>query len=164
MKPLGDTAMLDLETELLKSNMLSSGTKYYTAADYHEMYKVGKVTPLQVAEKLLSVTKQGQNPPSKYADAWLDSYGKDNIALEAARASTERYAAGKSLGVLDGVPIGVKDDLDLKGYVSHFGMKNRPDVPFFKAKDENAWPIQKLLDAGVVVIGKNRMHELGSGM
>lgn len=158
MTPLGDQKMLDFEPELLTAKGLSNGAKYYTAADYHQMYKSGKVAPLQVASTLLPLTKKGP-----YADAWADTYGKDSLALEAARASTERYAAGRPLGVLDGVPVGVKDDIDVKGYVSHIGMKYKPGLPCFKEQEKTMWLIEKLQEAGAVVIGKNRMHEMGSG-
>ena len=155
--------MLEPEPELLKAKNLSSGAKYYTAADYHEMYKSGKVTPLQVAETLLANIRKGQNPPSKYADAWVDTHGRESWALGAARESTERYLAGKPLSVLDGVPIGLKDDIDVKGYVSHFGLKYRPDLPYFKEKEESLWLVKKLQEAGAVIIGKNCMHEMGAG-
>lgn len=85
------------------------------------------------------------------------------MALEAAKASTEQYAAGKPLGVLDGVPIGVKDDVDVKGCVNHFGLVYEPSVPWFKEQAESAWPVKKLQEAGAIVVGKLRMHEMGSG-
>lgn len=156
--------MLEPEPELLQAKYLNSPARYYTANDYHEMYKTGKATPLQVAEALLPlITRGSQNPPSKYEDAWVDSHGKDQLVLEAAKASTERYAAGKPLGVLDGVPIGVKDDTHIKGYVSHIGMKYNPSLPVFKEQEESVWPVKKLQEAGAVIVGKNCMHELGSG-
>lgn len=148
--------MLDLEPELLQTRDLSS-QRYYSVADYHEMYKSKKTTPLQVAEALLRLAKDGP-----YADAWADTYGKDHLALEAARASTKRYAEGKPLSVLDGVPVGIKDDTDVKGYVSHTGMKYKEGIPSFKPAEETIWCIQMLQGAGAVIIGKNVMHELGS--
>lgn len=165
MTPLGETGpMLEFGPELLAARHAASKARYYTAGDYHDMYKAGKVTPLQVAEALLPLTKPGGGgKPGKYEDAWADSHGKDHLALEAARASTERYAAGKPLGVLDGVPVGVKDDVDVKGYINHYGLKYDASVPWFKEQEESAWPVKTLQAAGAVVIGKLRMHELGSG-
>ncbi|PKS08249.1 hypothetical protein jhhlp_005192 [Lomentospora prolificans] len=135
--------------------------RYLSVADYHAAYKAGTVTPLQVAEELLQRIQRGQSPASRYANAWVDSYGQDELALAAARESTERYAQGKQLGLLDGVPFGVKDDVDVKGYVSHFGMKYDANVPFFKPAERTAWPVQKMQEAGAVMIGKLAMHELG---
>jgi Asp-tRNA(Asn)/Glu-tRNA(Gln) amidotransferase A subunit family amidase len=152
--------MLDFEPQLLKSQYAESKARYYTASDYHEMYKSGQVTPIQVAEALLP---QISRPDGKYSDGWVDNHGKDHLVLEAAKASTERYAAGKPLGVLDGVPIGVKDDTDVEGFHNHIGMKYEPSIETFKEQKESSWPVKKLQEAGAVVIGKNAMHELGSG-
>ncbi|KAF4978946.1 hypothetical protein FZEAL_4743 [Fusarium zealandicum] len=158
--PLGPTEpMLELESHLLTAKYAKSDARYYTASDYHEMYKSGQVTPLQVAEALLPLITK---PDGKYSDAWVDSHGKDHIVLEAAKASTERYAAGKPLSILDGVPVGIKDDTAVKGYSNHNGMSYNPSVSYFKEKDESAWPVKKLQEAGAVVVGKNCMHELGS--
>lgn len=154
--------MLELDDRQLSPKNRGE-THHYTASDYHAMYKSGQVTPLQVAETLLSLTSKYAEKPSIYQDAWADSHGADHLALEAAKASTERYAAGKPLGILDGVPIGVKDDISVKGYIDHDGLAYQEGVPFFEVAKETQWPIQALQDAGAVVIGKNRMHEMGAG-
>lgn len=151
--------MIGFEPELLTSQHSSSKARYYSAADYHELYKTGRATPLQVIETLLGLT----TGTGKYSDAWADAHGAEKLAVEAAKASTERWAAGKPLGILDGVPIGVKDDTEVKGYVSHFGMKYNASLPFFAPQEETVWPVKKLQEAGAIVLGKNKMHELGSG-
>lgn len=156
--------MLKFEPELLKATHTDSAQRYWTANDYHEMYKAGKVTPFQVVEALLPLITRSGMPVGTYDNAWVDSHGKDHLALEAAKASTDRWVAGKPLGILDGVPIGVKDDTSVKGYSNHNGMKYNPSVPFFKEQEESVWPVRKLQEAGAIVIGKNAMHELGSGM
>lgn len=155
--------MIELGPNLLTAKQRKQDTHYYSASDYHAMYKSGKVTPLQVTQVLLELTSSASKTASIYQDAWADTYGADKIALEAAQASTERYAAGTPLGILDGVPIGVKDDISVKGYVNHEGMKYQKGIKFFNTREESLWPIQKLQEAGAVVIGKNRMQELGSG-
>lgn len=156
--------MLEFDAELLQAKHTESKTPYYTANDYHEMYKSGKVTPFQVAEALLPLITRNGEPAGTYQNAWVDSHGKDHLVFEAAKASTERWAAGKPLGILDGVPIGVKDDTSVKGYSNHNGMKYNPSVPFFKEQEESVWPVKKLQEAGAIVVGRNAMHELGSGM
>ncbi|KAK7430138.1 hypothetical protein QQZ08_003323 [Neonectria magnoliae] len=161
--PLGATSpMLEFEPELLKAKYTSPAQRYWTASDYHEMYKAGKATPFQVVEALLPLIARGDIPNGTYENAWVDSHGKDHLVFEAAKASTDRWTAGKPLGVLDGVPIGVKDDTSVKGYSNHNGMKYNPSVPYFKEQEESAWPVRKLQEAGAIVIGKNAMHELGS--
>ncbi|KAI1084671.1 amidase signature enzyme [Whalleya microplaca] len=134
--------------------------RFYSAADYHELFKTGKLTPLQVVKALLPLISRGQNPPAKYESAW--SVTKEDLVLAAAKKSTDRYAAGQYLGVLDGVPIGVKDDTDVEGYISHVGQPFDPSDPFFKPATETIWPVAQLEAAGAIVLGKQVMHELGS--
>ncbi|KAK0380971.1 amidase [Colletotrichum melonis] len=139
--------------------------RYLSSADYQALYASGAVTPLDVVQSLLPLIRraEGHPPPETgpYANAWVASHGREDLAIDAARASTERWKQGKTLGPLDGVPIGVKDDCDVKGYVSHNGMQYRPDLPWFKAADKTIWPVQQLEAAGAIVLGKNAMHELG---
>ncbi|TEA18989.1 Fatty acid amide hydrolase [Colletotrichum sidae] len=139
--------------------------RYLSSTDYHALYKSGTVTPLDVVQSLMPLIRraEGHPPPQTgpYANAWVASHGREDLALDAARASTERWRRGEPLGPLDGVPIGVKDDIDVKGYVSHNGMQYRPDLPWFKPAEETWWPIKQLEAAGAIVVGKNAMHELG---
>ncbi|KAF6829050.1 glutamyl-tRNA amidotransferase subunit a [Colletotrichum plurivorum] len=141
--------------------------RYLSSADYHALYSTGELTPLDVVQALLPLIRraEGHPPPETgpYANAWVASHGREDLALDAARASTERWRSGKPLGPLDGVPIGVKDDVDVKGYVSHNGMQYFPDLPWFKPAEETFWPIKQLEAAGAIVVGKNAMHELGGG-
>ncbi|KID72567.1 amidase, partial [Metarhizium brunneum ARSEF 3297] len=161
--PLGETGpVLEFEPALLEAKHVHPKAKYYSIKDYHELYKSGRATPLDVAKALLPLTKPGNDNKTRYEDAWANNHGNDELVFESARASTERWAAGKPLGILDGVPIGVKDDVNVKGYVNHNGMKYNADSPFFKRQEKSAWCVQALQDAGAVVLGKNRMHELGS--
>lgn len=51
---------------------------------------------------------------------WLTSWDKADILAQAA-ASTSRYAAAAPLGVLDGVPFAVKDNLDALPYPTSCG-------------------------------------------
>ncbi|KAL5611737.1 uncharacterized protein BROUX77_001893 [Berkeleyomyces rouxiae] len=151
----------DLADELFQCSAAELVGRYHTAADYHAAYKSGEITPLQVAEALHSLIHRDQTPRSKYDNAWVDSHGADNIAIEAARQSTERWKQGRPLGLLDGVPFGVKDDLNVKGYVSHMGLAYQPNLSFQKPAEETIHPVKMLQEAGAIMIAKNAMHELG---
>lgn len=134
--------------------------RFYSAADYHELFKAGKLTPLQVAKALLPLLSREQSSSEKYAVACTVT--REDLVLAAATKSTERYAAGQPLGILDGVPIGVKDDQDVEGYVTHIGLPYNAADPFFKPATETVWPVAQLEAAGAIVIGKLTMQELGS--
>ncbi|KKA28866.1 hypothetical protein TD95_000297 [Thielaviopsis punctulata] len=165
--PTANSASADLPSpthfhaDLFQSRSADILGRYHTAADYYNAYKTGEVTPLQVAEALHSLILRGQTPRSKYDNAWVDSHGADHLALEAARRSTERWKKGEPLGLLDGVPFGVKDDLDVKGYVSHMGLKYQPNLSYQKPAKSTIHPVKMLEEAGAIVIAKNSMHELG---
>ena len=75
------------------------------------------VTPSDVAERVISFLEQ-HNPKHH----WLSQWSADDIRQQAA-AATERYAAGKSLSVFDGVPFCVKDMLDALPYETSYGTK-----------------------------------------
>lgn len=77
-------------------------------------------------------------------------------ALQQAAASDARRDAGKPLSALDGIPVSVKDLFDIAGESTTAGSKVLRDAPVAEA---NAVVIQKLLDAGVVIIGKTNMTE-----
>lgn len=79
--------------------------------------------------------------------------------LAAAEASTTRYAAGKPLSPLDGVPVAIKDELDLDGYDKSLGSP----LDFTRKDGGTSWCIQKWEDAGAIIVGKLNMHELGLG-
>lgn len=78
------------------------------------------------------------------------------LALRQARASDERRAKGKSLGMLDGIPFGVKDLLATKGIPTRWGSGGHQEQVF----DFDATVVSKLQDAGGVLIGKLSMIAL----
>ncbi|MEU4471240.1 Asp-tRNA(Asn)/Glu-tRNA(Gln) amidotransferase subunit GatA [Micromonospora sp. NPDC023888] len=80
-------------------------------------------------------------------------------ALAAARAVDERRAAGEDLGPLAGVPVAVKDVLATRGVPTTVGSKIlegwRP--PY------DATIVQRLREAGTVMLGKTNMDEFAMG-
>ncbi|KAH8837005.1 hypothetical protein MCOR27_006375 [Pyricularia oryzae] len=135
-----------------------SAPRYHSAADYHAMYKSGAATPLQAAMALLPYITGDKG--AEHATAWT-ACKRDEVLAEA-RASTERWAAGKPIGVLDGVPFGVKCDTPVAGYVNTFGIKPQAGLSFFKkVQEEDCWPVKKMREAGAVMVGRLNMHEVG---
>lgn len=74
-------------------------------------------------------------------------------ALEVARLRDEQRARGEILGKLHGIPIVVKDNIDVEGYPTTNGEIWRKK---HLAKD-NANVVQKMLEAGAIIIGKTNM-------
>jgi aspartyl-tRNA(Asn)/glutamyl-tRNA(Gln) amidotransferase subunit A len=80
-------------------------------------------------------------------------------ALEQARAADARRKAGAGLGPLDGVPIGVKDNIDVAGVPTSGGIALYRD----RTAAHDAFMIQRLRAAGAVILGKLNMHEAALG-
>ena len=128
---------------------------YYTGTDYTNAYSAGSSSPLKVVEALLPLIRRDTKPPGKHSIGFLEV--RPDLVTEAAKASTDRYKAGKPLSPLDGVPIAVKDEVDLKGYRRTLAS----NVDFTNPLDETAWCVRKWEEAGAIIIGKTNMHEIG---
>ncbi len=78
-------------------------------------------------------------------------------ALAEASARDAQQAAGGALGPLHGVPIALKEELDVAGCVTTFG--GRANTTPVAADGE---VVRRLRDAGAVVVGKTTMPEFGA--
>lgn len=81
---------------------------------------------------------------------------KPEEVLAAAEASSRRLRAGQPLSVLDGVPVALKDEVDLAGHVTTLGTRFRKEVA---TRDSTV--AARLKAAGAVILGKLNMNEIG---
>ena len=81
----------------------------------------------------------------------LDAEG----ATHAAEQSGARWREGRALSALDGVPVTIKDNLQVRGLPTHWG--SRALAGFVAGRDE--LPVAKLRDAGAVIFGKTNVPE-----
>ncbi|WP_275784533.1 amidase [Pararhizobium gei] len=77
-------------------------------------------------------------------------------ALAEAEASSRRIRTGRSLGILDGIPIGWKDLFDMKGMTTTAGSKV---LARESAATEDAAVVNALKAAGMVAVGRLNMSE-----
>ena len=116
----------------------------------------GRTTATAMARAILEASKRaGKQRPNLDPFVAID---EARVLAEAARADA-RYASKQTLGPLDGVPIGVKDHVDVEGYVTRNGASWMPDVPC----QADAPIVAQLRAAGAVIVGKLHQHELGLG-
>lgn len=133
--------------------------RFHTIADYHDAYKNGWLTPSDVVEVLLPLIRRDVTARSPHSTAFIDT--KVDAVRRIAEASTKRWEDGKPLGLLDGVPFGAKDDLDVEGYKRYIGTTK----DYTEGKEvETSWCVARVEEAGGIMVGKLSMHELGMGM
>ena len=127
---------------------------YRTITDYARAYRNGETTPMEVAEKVLAAITASKNstPDLKL---FIAVYRDDLIAQ--AKASTERYLRNEPLSLLDGVPVAVKDEVDMLPYPTTVGTRIFGKEP---AK-QDATVVARLRNAGALLVGKTNMHEIG---
>ena len=83
----------------------------------------------------------------------------EELALEQARKADKEIKAGKYKGMLHGIPFGVKDLLSTKKYKTTWGATPYKD----QLIDEDATVVQRLQDAGGVLVAKLTLGALAMG-
>jgi amidase len=82
-----------------------------------------------------------------------------DAAREAAKAAEQAVVDGKPLGLLHGLPLGVKDLEDTAGLLTTYGSPmSRGNIP-----SHDALLVARLRAAGAIVVGKTNVPELGAG-
>ncbi len=89
--------------------------------------------------------------------AFVEVYRKE--ALAAAEAADRLLQSGYSLGPLHGVPVALKDNIDIEGRPSTAGST----LLVGNIADSDAWITRRLLECGAVIVGKTHMVEFALG-
>ncbi len=83
----------------------------------------------------------------------------EDLALQQAQASAQRWASGQPRGPLDGVVMALKDNIDVVGMPCTAGT-----AAYAQRMPAHDAPVyQRLRDAGMVLVGKLNMHEAALG-
>ncbi|MBT2658405.1 amidase [Bacillus sp. ISL-18] len=117
-------------------------------------YRVKQFSPVEVFRELVDQAKT-INPK---LNAFITI--NEDLGLQQAIRSEKKLMAGDDLGVLEGIPISFKDNIDTKGILTTSGSpihKNR--IP-----KRNAYAVKLLQDEGAVNIGKNNLYEFAFGI
>lgn len=94
------------------------------------------------------------NRKEKEISAW--SYIDKEKAMELANKRTKEANQGHIKGPLHGIPIGIKDNMDVKGMPTRLGSKLWKDR---EPATQDALIVQKLKEMGAIIIGKTHMTE-----
>ena len=123
---------------------------YTTSEDLQAAFRAGSTTPSQVVELVLANVEA----------SGAFSLVLPSLAREGAATSTARWAAGSPRGVLDGVPVAVKDMIAVRGQPLFHGKaptaERRRNV---EAEDDEM--VARLRAQGAIIIGLTVMTEGG---
>ncbi len=133
------------------------GWRPRTITDYADAYRSGATTPTEVAERLIAAVAES-NAGSQPLRAII-AIDESDVRRQAAE-SAARFADGKPLSVLDGVPVAVKDEVDMVPYPTTVGTSFLGTSPARR----DATTVARLRAAGALLFGKANMHELGIGV
>jgi aspartyl-tRNA(Asn)/glutamyl-tRNA(Gln) amidotransferase subunit A len=122
-----------------------------SAVDLIAGYKAKQFSPSEVLEDVIAHV--GRWEPHIKALYAFDPDG----ARKVAKASSDRWNNGEPTGVLDGVPVTIKDNIATKGQPIPLGAASMPLV----AAERDAPPAARLREAGVVIFSKTTMPDYG---
>ncbi len=132
----------------------TNGFQFVSIFDFAKAYRDKTTTPEEVAKNVLTAIRRsdkGETPLKAFI-----AVNEDEV-MRQARESTIRIKAGKALSIFDGVPIAVKDELDMTPYPTTVGTAFLGKAP----AAEDSTVVARLRSAGALLIGKTNMHEIG---
>lgn len=123
-----------------------------TATEMLRRYRTGALSPVTVAEaQLLRMEK---------VEAALNAFqyrAEAATVVEQARAAAARWEDGSPMGPLDGVPVTIKDLVDVAGWPTRRGSATSDEVP----ATEDSPCVASLRAAGAILLGKTTTPEFG---
>ncbi len=114
-------------------------------------YASGSFSPVEVTKAALACAEAINSTLKAFAS--LDSVG----ALAAAGASETRWREGRPLSPIDGVPTTIKELVRVAGWSVRYASTTTDPTPY----GEDAPVVQRLRDAGAVLIGLTTSPEFG---
>jgi aspartyl-tRNA(Asn)/glutamyl-tRNA(Gln) amidotransferase subunit A len=132
--------------------MQSTDAEIPTILEAAEAFRAGTLRPTELVERCLA--RIGRWEGAVRAWVLVDEEG----ARRQARVADEALAAGRDAGPLLGIPIGIKDLVDVRGWPTRAGSALTSDRP----ADEDATVAARLRRAGAVFLGKTVTTEFAS--
>ena len=131
--------------------MTSTDLCYLSALQLRDLYQKGEVSPVEVTEAILRRMDE-LNPT---LNAFITT--TPELALKGAHIAEQAYQTGESPPPLAGIPTSIKDLVSMTGVRTTRGSLLYEDwVP-----DYDAPIIERLHEAGAVMLGKTNLPELG---
>ena len=125
----------------------------YTASELRQMLASGQCSASEITRSVFSRIDAAEDTVQAYI-----TLNEENAEAAASR-SDKKYASGEPVGALEGIPVGVKDNICTDGMLTTCGSKMLYNfVPPY-----DATVVRKLKNAGAVMTGKLNMDEFAMG-
>lgn len=134
--------------------MSNQDLSFMTIDELQTAYRQHRLSPVEVMRTLLDRV-DARNP---VLNAYIDVFHES--AMACARASEARYMSGLPVGLLEGIPVAIKDLLDIAGRRTTAGStiyRNREPAC------GTATVVSRLLAAGALPVGKAHLVEFAYG-
>lgn len=125
-----------------------------TLSEASNLIKQGQLTPLELTEACLDRIERYDGKLNAFIDVLKEE------ALTEARYATKSFERGEYWGTLHGIPLAIKDNIDVTDHVTTAGGTFHDNTVAI----EDAEVITKLQAAGALVLGKTNMHEFAVGV
>jgi aspartyl-tRNA(Asn)/glutamyl-tRNA(Gln) amidotransferase subunit A len=122
--------------------------------DLARLYRARELSPVDVVRATIERIER-LNP---MLNAYIAVLGES--AMAAARAAEAQLAGGIDLGPLHGVPVSIKDIINVLGTRTTAASRVLLDAPL---DAEDATVVRRLRAAGAIVVGKVNLHEFAFG-
>ena len=133
--------------------MYDTSLCFLTATELAQKIRAGEISAVETMEAHLAQIEK-VNPQVNAIVTLLPEMG-----MEAARKADEKLARGEEVGPLHGLPVAHKDLVQTKGIRTTFGSLVHEDfIP-----EEDALLVERLREAGAILLGKTNTPEFGAG-
>jgi len=122
-----------------------------SVAELLARYRRKDISPVEMVDAVLDRVDRHNGVVNAYC--WLDREG----ARRNAREAEARWMAGAPRGLIDGIPVGIKDNLLVAGMPTRFGSKLTSSEP----SPHDAPAVARLREQGAILIGKTTLPEFG---
>ena len=129
-------------------------TAYLSVTDLGAGYRSGRFTPVDVVEQALERLLRLEPTLNAFANPMAD------VVRAQALQATAELAAGRDLGPLHGIPVAIKDLIEVAGMPTGYGSK----VHAPRMADRDAALVARLRAAGAVIFGKTNLLEYAYGI
>ena len=88
---------------------MSNDLCFLSAIDATHMFRSRELSPVELLQALITQSERVEADINAFSDTFFEK------AMAQARVAENRYARGEPAGVLDGVAVAIKDEVDVKG-------------------------------------------------